>query len=480
MSMPYDRTDATSIDDYAKELCGKTFLDVLNDAGLPQEKYDECVRSYGNPKRKGGLGNFLEEVYFGYKANNDSRPDFHEAGVELKVSPYEITKKKQYRVGERLVLTMIDYNNPIEADIRSSHLWAKILNILLVYYLRDRSLASNLDYRIDYTSLFSPLEKDLKIIEEDYNKIIDKIVKGKAHDLSESDTIFLAASTKGSTAEKSTVSQYYNPDVLARKRAFSFKPSYMNVVLNDIISQSTLERECIINDQNQLLTQTFEDLILAKLNPYIGMSDKDLCHDFEREYNNNKAQWVDLSYRMLGIKSNQAEEFVKANIVVKSIRLEENDTMTESLSFPAFRFKELIEEEWEDSTVYNYFSETKFLFVVYKKQDDHYIFMKAKFWNMPMADLEGDVKLCWESTVNTVKNGITFRKSGSRIFNNLPTSKDNRIMHVRPHATKSAYCLNDGTVRGNIARDANQLPDGQWMTHQCFWLNNSYIREQLL
>ena len=30
----------------------------------------------------------------------------------------------------------------------------------------------------------------------------------------------------------------------------------------------------------------------------------------------------DLAYRMLGIKSNRAEEFEKANIVVKAIRIE--------------------------------------------------------------------------------------------------------------------------------------------------------------
>ena len=33
---------------------------------------------------------------------------------------------------------------------------------------------------------------------------------------------------------------------------------------------------------------------------------------------------IDLAYRMLGIRSNQAEEFVKANVVVKAIRIEEN------------------------------------------------------------------------------------------------------------------------------------------------------------
>lgn len=477
IQMRYDRTDAKSIEGYAKQLIGKTFLDVLNSAELSQELYSACIEKYGSPNRKGGLGNFLEEIYFGYKANSDSRADFHEAGVELKVSPYEIRKNKEYRVGERLVLTMIDYNNPVESDIFKSHLWEKVQQLLLIYYLRDRSVENNLEYRIDYSSLFSPSEADLKIIQQDYITIISKIIDGKAHELSESDTIYLAACTKGATALKSTVSQYYNESVLAKKRAFSFKPSYMNTVLTNMITQAT--EESIITNQRQLIEDTFEGIVIKKLQAYYGKSDKQLCDLFNRVYNNNKAQWIDLAYRMLGVKSSRAEEFIKANIVAKSIRIEEDGTMNENISFPTFKFKELIQEEWEESSVYTYFEETKFLFVIYKKHGDEYVFSHSKFWNMPMADLEGDVKSCWNQTVDKIKRGITFRKSGKRIFNDLPSSKDNRVMHVRPHATKRAYRLYDGTEIGNIERDADELPDGQWMTHQSFWLNNSYILNQL-
>ena len=65
------------------------------------------------------------------------------------------------------------------------------------------------------------------------------------------------------------------------------------------------------------------------------------------------------------------------------------------------------------------------------------------------------------------------------ISNNLLGQQDNRIIHVRPHATKAAYRFHDGFEKGNVERDANPLPDGQWMTTQSFWINNSYILEQL-
>src|SRR5690606_20320121 len=138
--------------------------------------------------RKGGLGNLLEEIYFGYKANSNPEPDFPEAGVELKVSAYEVSKKGGFRAGERLVITMISYEDPIELDFRDSKVLKKIAIILLVYYLRNRTLGSNILYPIDFVSLFSPPAEDMEIIKNDYEKIAKKIEEGNAHLLSEGDT----------------------------------------------------------------------------------------------------------------------------------------------------------------------------------------------------------------------------------------------------------------------------------------------------
>lgn len=49
--------------------------------------------------------------------------------------------------------------------------------------------------------LFSPPEEDMKIIEHDFNVIKDKICAGKAHELSEGDTLYLGAATKAATSE---------------------------------------------------------------------------------------------------------------------------------------------------------------------------------------------------------------------------------------------------------------------------------------
>jgi DNA mismatch repair protein len=479
----YDSASPRSIEAYGQLLIGKTFLDVINESDISEFKRAEITDAYGNVKRKGGLGTLLEEIYFGYKANSNQQADFHEAGVELKVSPYNTLLNGEYRAGERLVITMISYDGEIELDFDLSHVWDKIRLILLVYYFRNRTLTNNLLYQIDFVKLFSPPPEDLEIIKNDYKKIVDKIRLGLAHELSESDTIYLGACTKGTTAKKSTVKQFYGAHIPARKRAFCLKNSYMNYVLNSFIIGDVDTYEKIIKDSSELKEIPFEEIVLQRVNRHKGKTDKELCSEFKREYNNNKAQWIDLSYKMLGIKSSRAAEFEKANIVVKAIRINENGGIRESMSFPAFKFKELANEKWEDSTVYDYFCETKFLFVVYNKCGDEYKLKGCKLWNMPNVDLDNIVQKGWQDIKNVILNGVSFTKKkakrGTEISNNLPNKSNNEIIHIRPHARKSAYRFSNGEVIGNIQRDANELPDGQWMTTQSFWINNSYILRQI-
>lgn len=483
MLTTYDKTDPKSIEEFAKQLIGHTFEEVLSwDLSEIRKEYQA---NYDAKQRKGGLGNLIEEQYFGYKANSDSLPDFEEAGVELKVTPFEKKKDGALRAGERLVLSMIDYNGPVEPDFYSSHIWSKCEVLLLIYYWRNKQLSSNLQYEIDYVSLFTPPPEDLKIIEDDYRIITEKVAAGKADELSESDTMYLGACTKGATKEKSTVPQaYYNPNVKAMKRAFCYKNSYMTYVLNNYLVPSKEQDESIVKSADELKDKTFEQFIKEKIDEFIGMTDEELCKLFDRPYNNNKSQWVDLAFRMLGIKSNKAKEFRKAQINVKAIRLEEDGRMRENSSLPNIVFKDLVQQEWEVSDLFDYFNENKFFFVVFRKTGGHYVLKGAQLWNMPYRDLETDVKAGWEKVKATVLAGVELvpeqQKHVVVIKNNLLKQTENRVIHVRPHTSKTYAQLADGTVygKGTIA-NSDELPDGRRMTKQSFWLNNTYVVSQL-
>lgn len=469
-------SNPASLESYAKQLEGMTFREVL-DLGIAPEGVS---REYNNKRYKGGMGTLIEERFFGYKANSDQEADFAEAGVELKASCLDKKKDGDYSAGERLVLTMIPLDRPIEDDFYSSHVWNKSEKILLVYYERNRNIDSY-DQVIKYVKIITPSDEDLKIIREDYNKIVSLVRAGRAQDLSEGMTSYLGACTKGSTEAKSWVNQYYPPHAPAKKRAFCFKRSYMDYILHSQIMGAADSADSIVKDADVLDKMTFDQYVLSLIKPHIGKSDKELCKMLDIPYTGNKAQWSQTVYALLGVRGDTAQEFEKANISVRTVRVEERGKIVESISLDTFKFKEIANQDWEDSALRAYFEETRFLFVSFQKVGDSIWLEGARFWSMPMSDIEGPLRECWERTKDVISNGVELTvkigKNGeATIENNLPKKSDEgSIAHVRPHTSKRGYRLGDGSVFGEPDKYGDELPDGRIMTKQSFWLNNDYV-----
>ena len=109
----------------------------------------------------------------------------------------------------------------VDEDFYDSNVWAKIENILLIYYLWESEIEDRLDYFINFIYMLSPKGEDLNIIINDYYKIREKVADGKAHELSEGDTLYLGAATKASSSKDRTKQPY--SDIPAKPRAFSLK-----------------------------------------------------------------------------------------------------------------------------------------------------------------------------------------------------------------------------------------------------------------
>ena len=436
----------------------KTKEEVLRRAqeaiGIPMRDIDKTGRIQTG---KGAIGTVLEESWFGYTPNSESEPDFPEAGVELKATPY-IRNKKGIRAKERLVCNIINYMTEYQKTFETSDFWHKCQTMLIMSY-EHREDVSKADYCIDRAILFSfPLE-DLMIIEQDWAKIMAKIRAGQAHLITEGDTLYLAACTKGATA--ATVRRQPFSHIPAKQRAYSLKSSYMTHILNDFIFGDQ-EDEHIIKNWRVLRHRTFEEYIIDVLRPFFGWTVTQLKECFRVDTQAKNVNEILLA-KMLGIHGKIAytNEFKKANIVPKTIRIQRNGHIKESMSFPTFRFTEIVEETWDNSELRNYLEPTKFLFVIFREnQRGEYVFSRVKFWNIPANDLE-EVRRVWERTVETIREGVECYFDGRVMRNNLPKASESRVAHVRPH--------------GRDASDTYPLPGGGEMTKQCFWLNNSYI-----
>ncbi|MCD3196006.1 restriction endonuclease [Clostridium botulinum C] len=452
-NLPYDIYSPKSIENYAKKLLGKSTRDIL-----PED--------YKNYKGKGGVGQLLEKYYFMYEPNSINGPDFQEAGVELKTSPFKINKSGKYTAKERLVLNIINYMEVYKETFETSTFWNKNKLILLVLYLYEKDV-NKLDYIFKFVDLFQIPEEDLKIIKDDWQTIINKIKNGEAHKLSESDTNYLAACTKGAN-KNSTRSQPFS-DEPAKQRAFSLKPSYMTYILNNyILKGKKTYNESIIKDDASLKNRTFEEYVIDQININKGKTINQLAEEYSVQAKpTSKSCTSSVALGMLGVRTKNSKEFEKANIKVKTIRINKNGSINESMSFPTFKFNEIINEQWETSELREMFLNTRYLLIIYKFDDnDELRLEKGMFWNIPHDDLEVEVRRVWERTVETIKSGIkVVRKEGKREINNLPGAKESRVAHVRPH--------------GKNKIDTYPLPSGGEFTKQCFWLNKSYILEQI-
>jgi DNA mismatch repair protein MutH len=453
-------TDINDIYLKATELKGKTFGEIDKQGRLD------------NHFNKGGYGHVIEESHFGYSINSDRNPDFNEAGVEMKVTPIKKNKNGTYSAKERLVLNIINFNTEITKTFRESDFWKKNEILLLIFYLYNKEL-SRTNQKIIDSLIYKYPESDFKIIKNDWQHINNKIKAGKAHELSEADTMYLGACPKGANKANGMIVQP-NSYIKAMRRAYAFKQSYMTSLVRKYVKGNETNKR-IISKPSDLEKHSFEQLIKKKLSPYKNMTEIKLKRKFGI---NSKAKNINeiLLGKMLGIdgKISKSEEFIKANIIPKTIRLNTNKTITESMSLSPFKYEELINELWEDSNLRHLFSSTKFLFVIFKFDSDKVLrFYDIKLWNMPLEDLDQAFKKVWQKTKDLVNNGDIVKrisKLGIRTTY-FPTKSDNPVGHVRPHAqnAQNTYPL---PVK-------DQLTGLETYTKHSFWLNNTYILKQI-
>jgi len=226
MTLPYDLNDKNSILSFARRLTGKSLRELL-----PSNISLDLDLLGARPGNKGKFGHKLEKYYFDYELNSDAAPDFP-CGLELKVTPLKVLKNGKFSPKERLVCNIINYMNVVDETWDESTFLCKNKEILLVRYVDPMNASvSQLDYKfldVRIHNLFTC--GDLQQFEEDWNVIVDKIKSGQAHNLSESDTTYLGACTKGADSSSTRNQPYSN--IKAMQRAFCFKTQYMRLLLN--------------------------------------------------------------------------------------------------------------------------------------------------------------------------------------------------------------------------------------------------------
>jgi len=473
MNKAYDDASEVSILNHALKLLDKSLHDL----------YPEAQKLPG----KGGLGECVEWYHFGQKPNSNPEPDFAKIATDLKCTPLKETKDG-LMAKERLVITMIDFVAEAKANcIEESHFWKKA-KMLLMFYLHEND-KNYLDLIFLLIRLWKIPSTDLKIIKDDWNKIHYKLVNGKAHELSESDTLYLGACRKGNKDSKPR-EQYMKGAPLANARAYSLKQPYVNCIIADSllikesassqikISEKYLKKlqnlktkiqkdsDSIVHDISEyLLDETFEDLVIRRFSKYYNQTLDEISKNTGIPLTFTSKDFTHQICRaILGIKGRRIEEFEKADILLKTVNLGNDlNSLKESMSFKAFKYTELgAEEDWEDSEWYETLQH-RFFFVVFQKPVEKGLtkdeirkkskLIRVFFWGMPTKDVDS-CSVVWKDTRDKVRKDI---------YDNFIGMAAHPICHIRPHA------LNNEDTYPSYGNPNVGIPK------KCFWLRNKYI-----
>ncbi|MBR3140975.1 MAG: hypothetical protein IKF11_08960, partial [Methanobrevibacter sp.] len=114
--------------EYTSNIKGKTFKEIDS---------KHLLDTANLTRAKGLLGHVVETGFYDYSLNNDSKADFEELDIELKVTGYVKNKNGSLRAKERLVLSKINFDEIIHETFESSHVLGKCKKMLIIWYEYD-------------------------------------------------------------------------------------------------------------------------------------------------------------------------------------------------------------------------------------------------------------------------------------------------------------------------------------------------------
>lgn len=462
--LPYNDKDIISIFNYSKQLINKSLRDFVPDA----EEY----------KGKGGLGQLVEELFFKYDINSKQEADFAFVNAELKCTPLKKSvKSAELLIKERLVCSMINYKDDWNKSFEQSNFYKKCLVMLIMFYLHQDKV-SKLDLHFLFVALWKIPEKDLLIIKHDYDVIISKIRSGKAETLSEGDTMYLGACRKGQ--KNDSLMMQHGSEIGAPRRAWSLKSAYMRIILDEVKKNNVDGSYCNFDihltnleelvSLDELKNHTLDDIIKDRFRPYLGLTYSEICDKLGINPLTAKSKYFKIANAIASNKKigniNTSEEFVKSGLMMKTIRINKNGTIKESMSFENIDYQEIYDcEEWTESRLYEIFT-SRFLFVIYRetcrtlqllndKTELEYELDNVAFWTMPQDDLDV-AKEYW----NNIRECVKQDHISPKYFWSI---KDKRHFHVRPKAS--------------LAKDMVDTPNGTKAKKYCYWFNAQYVKK---
>lgn len=474
----------------------------------------QFIKAAKSPKITGIAGNVIEQSVFKYAADNKQECDIEIDGVltELKTTGVRIPKKdlplvknksrngysSHYLAKEGISITGVTLEPYIQLDFETSHFWKKSQRLLIVFYEYNRyDVAPASEYAafpvVGYcyntfsNSEKSQLKNDWEIVRDflqpiylsyDSQEARNQELIGFTHKLRPH--LLLIELVPG-FKQKSNGS--------FQRPRYRLKKTFVDYLVKGHFSNSRKEHEIELSksfNSFEELDQICKDLTSENK----GKTFLQLKEKFKlKEEINSKDFGALCIIHMFGAhckKLNQISSFTKAGIIAKTITISSKDTGTEDMKLAQIDFDEWSDRDidFENSEIYNYFSEHSFLCPIFREYDvkddskttfegfkrfafdDDFIYSEVKKTWMEVRGLIHRNELVWEYNYDKERNPIKNKSGSYKGAPNFPKSKTNKVF-IRGGANDSSE------------RSRTEVVNGIKMVPQFFWLYKKYIVDKL-
>lgn len=482
------------------------------------------VKKY--PLQKGIAGTIIEQCVMGYEPDTKQEADLivkypdRTVPTELKTTGMVLKNENEYVAKEPMSITAVGIYDLFSQTFDSSHFWNKAEHMLLVYYLyKSKNAVTAYEYKdfpVKGYDFHEFTDKEEKVLRQDWENVRTLIISVMENHPGEHTKEWKQTvldeylKVHGKLRD---VLQYIDlaPRMVPR---FRFKKPFVNTIIqkkfgkqfsklsSDIMFLSDIDKKCFE------LTKKYKGRTMKEIAADLGLKlkSKSIKGGDKVGETVDKSLGQTLTTTMFGGhgRMSNVEIFNEFGIIGKTIVLTVDNKKTEDMKFYHADFDEMSQKtiidsdgserkmSFEDSELYTYFSEQKFLMIIFKeprkpkgKKDKvsllEDIFVGFKLITFPDIFVNGYARKLWDDTRdkiinNKLKNVIDYNKRGEPIIN-----KKTGEIKAAPNWMKKSE--NPFFIRGTGAISTPKFKtvnvNGIAMIPQNIWIDGKYIVDQL-
>lgn len=448
------------------------------------DKNNVFDKTIDKPKITGIAGDVIEQSVLGYPADIRQEPDLDIDGVKTELKTTGLRKKgNKLDAKEPMSITAVSPDTIITEEFQDSNFWHKLEYLLFVYYLYDSptpvNAAQYANFPIKGYQFHEFSQEDREILKNDWETVRDfiRLLQEEYEDY-EDEYPRISHELRPKLMYIDTAPKWPNRPRFRLKRAVvsSIVKEHFGEKLEQLpgryTSYSEIEKTC----------HEFSE-------KYRGKTIRELMEIFDIDTKKvNKAIGEQIIVRMFGGKSKRMQNielFNKSGIIGKTIPLTEKGMRKEDMKLFTIDFDEFdnADIEFEDSQIYDYFANNRFLCILFQKPHSDAALIENEFLGFKLIDfddefIETEVHPTWERIKDLIVNNkledvIVRDKNGNPRINN-----SGNIMSA-PNFPKSSE--GNVFVRGTSSTsDVKPLTiNGVQMYRQQIWVKGKYMVEKL-